>query len=550
MTHTRSLILAAALIALAGCNQQDSPLEPAGNELSQGARILSDPSDKDANRVDLGPARLLSQGISGSSFSTAASSANIIPFDPEAGPFANRGPSCDDCVSTGLPIGFAFSFFGNSYTTFNLSSNGFIGFGANTSQGCCAGRSIPAADGINNLIAAAWTDLYPGGGGLISYETRGRAPTRYLVVDFRDIPWCCEFGQSRVSTQIILYEGSNAIEIHTANQQTGHIYTQGIEDASGTQAAFIPGRVAANYGIVNDAVRFTTSSGSWATRTALPSARRSLAAATASGLLYAIGGANSAGTALKTVQVYNPSTNAWATKASLPAARPFGNGATHISGTIYVPGGQDANAVITRTLYAYRISTNTWSTKTNMPVFSGCGGSGVISGKLYVFSGCTKTATGPQTAAALLHRYDPATNAWTTLRNAPAVHVGPAVTVVAGKLYVAGGNSGGGTATGRVDVYNPATNSWSTVASMPTARVGAGAALIAGKLYVVGGRNGSTYYNTVEVYDPLTNSWTSAAGMPTARGALGVGVISGAIYAIGGRNASTAALASNERLTP
>ena len=158
---------------------------------------------------------------------------------------------------------------------------------------------------------------------------------------------------------------------------------------------------------------------SWATRTSLPSARRSLATATASGLLYAIGGANSAGTALKTVQVYNPSTNAWTTKASLPAARPFGNGATHISGTIYLPGGQDAAGVITRTLYAYRISTNTWSTKANMPVFSGCGGSGVISGKLYVFSGCTKTATGPQTAAALLHRYDPATNTWTTLRDAP-----------------------------------------------------------------------------------------------------------------------------------
>ena len=60
-----------------------------------------------------------------------------------------------------------------------------------------------------------------------------------------------------------------------------------------------------------------------------------------------------------------------------------------------------------------------------MPVFSGCGGSGVISGKLYVDSGCTRTATGPQTAAALLHRYDPVANTWTTLPGAPAVHVQP-----------------------------------------------------------------------------------------------------------------------------
>jgi N-acetylneuraminic acid mutarotase len=122
--------------------------------------------------------------------------------------------------------------------------------------------------------------------------------------------------------------------------------------------------------------------------------------------------------------------------------------------------------------------------------------------------------------------------------------------VVAGKLYVAGGNAGGGAVTGRVEVYNPASNSWSTIPSMPTPRVASAGGLIGGKLYVVGGRNGSTYFNTVEVYDPLTSTWTSAAGMPTTRGALGVGVISGALYAIGGRNAATTALNTNERLTP
>ncbi|HEX6406315.1 MAG TPA: kelch repeat-containing protein [Gemmatimonadales bacterium] len=288
----------------------------------------------------------------------------------------------------------------------------------------------------------------------------------------------------------------------------------------------------------------------WVSRTSLPSARRSLAAATASGLLYAIGGATAAGTALKTVQVYNPGTNTWTTKAPLPAARPFGNGATHISGTIYLPGGQDAGNVLTRTLYAYRISTNTWSAKANMPVFSGCGGSGVIGGKLYVYSGCTRTATGPQTAAALLHRYNPATNTWTTLRGAPSVHVQPAVTVVAGKLYVAGGNTGGSVVTNRVDVYNPATNSWSTAAALPTPRVAAAGGVIGGKLYVVGGRNGATYYGALEIYDPLTNAWTSAAALPMVRGGLAVGVISGSMYAIGGRNAATPALANNERLTP
>ncbi|HEY9013693.1 MAG TPA: kelch repeat-containing protein, partial [Gemmatimonadales bacterium] len=327
--------------------------------------------------------------IGTASVSASGATATSIPFAPEPGPFANGGPACDDCVSTGLPIGFSFRFFDNSYTTFNLSSNGFVQFGSSTSNGCCSGRPIPSADEPNNIIAAAWTDLYPHAAGMISFETRGRAPSRFLVVNFQNVPWCCEAGENRVSTQIILYEGTNAIEIHTANQSAGHIYTQGIEDESGTKASFLSGRVASNYGLSNDAVRFTTTP-SWMARAPLPSARRGLALWDSQGLLYAIGGSNSAGTVLRTVQAYNPGTNMWSSKAPLPAPRQTGNGAGEINGIIYLAGGHDAAGALTRTLYAYNPSTNTWSTKTQMPIFSSCGGTAVFAGKLYVFSGCTR----------------------------------------------------------------------------------------------------------------------------------------------------------------
>ena len=289
----------------------------------------------------------------------------------------------------------------------------------------------------------------------------------------------------------------------------------------------------------------------WETKPAMLTARRGVAVAGATGILYAIGGNNSAGAALNTVQAYNPSTNTWSTKASLPAARQSGNGATTITGTIYVAGGQDASGALTRTLYAYKSSTNIWTTKANMPAFGGCGGSAVIGGKLYVFSGCTRTNTGGQTAAGLLHRYDPGTNTWATLRPAPAAHFQPAVGSTGGKLYVVGGNNGGsGTQTSRLDVYDPATNTWSTRAAMPTARVAAAGVVAAGKLYVMGGRSsGTTYLNTVEVYDPLTNTWSTGAAMPTPRAALGVGAVSNLLYAVGGRN-SASALTTNERFTP
>ena len=539
--------LVALGLVLQGCGErQESPLEP-NPPTAMGA---AGPRDKERNAVDLGPPMASAHSTMNALVSALAATTTSVPFAPEPGPFANTVPPCDDCMYDGLPIGFSFTYFGNTYTTFGISTNGFIGFTPGTSQGCCAGRPIPAGDGINNLIAAAWTDLFPPGGGGVFYETRGRAPNRYLVVAYQDVPWCCEMGVNRVTTQIILYEGTNAIEIHTTNQSAGHTYTQGVEDASGTQAAFVPGRVAANYELANDAVRFTTVLGSWIARASLPSARRGPAVAVAGGLLYSIGGLTNAGSALSSVFAYNPSTNAWTSKASLPAARQGGNGSAMIGGILYVAGGFDASRALTRTLYAYNVSTNTWSRRADMPVVSACGGSTVISGKLYVFSGCRRSSTGGQISAGSLHRYDPSTNQWTTLRSAPAVHFQPAVGVISGKLYVAGGNNSASVALTRLDVYDPATNTWSTRMNMPTARVSAAAAVVGGKLHVIGGRNGETYLRTVEAYDPVTDSWSVRAAMPTARSGPGVGMISNLVYAVGGRRSSTSVVATNERYTP
>jgi N-acetylneuraminic acid mutarotase len=526
--------LVALGLVLEGCGErQETPLGPAAATESTGATGAAVQTDKERNAVDLGPASSARSMAMGTlSVSVAGATAGSIPFAPEPGPFANTVPPCDDCVYQGLPIGFSFTFFGNPYTTFNISSNGFIGFSPGMSSGCCSGRTIPFADGFDNIIAAAWTDLYPLGGGEVSYETRGRSPNRYLVVAYQNLPWFPESGINRVTTQIILYEGTNAIEVHTANQSAGHTYTQGIEDGSGTQAAFLTGRVAANYGLTNDGVRFTMPF--WTARAALPSARRRSAVAAANGLLYAIGGFNSAGTAVKSVVAFNPSTNTWSTKAPLPAARQGFTAAAAIGGTIYLAGGKDAAGALTRTLYAYNSSSNTWSTRANMPVASACGGSAVISGKLYVFSGCTRSST----------------NLWTALHSAPAVHIDPAIGVISGRLYVVAGNDGvAGVATRRLDVYDPATNTWSTKAAIPTARTAPAGAAIGGKLHVIGGRNGGTYLNTVEAYDPVTDSWAARPAMPTPRSGLGVGVISSLLYAVGGGN-GTSVLARNERYTP
>jgi hypothetical protein len=184
--------------------------------------------------------------------------AEAIPFAPEPAPTAHRLTLPDDGTTGPIPIGFELSFFGQKYSAVNISSNGFVGFDADMSQGCCSGGALPSDDGVNNIIALAWTDLYPPGGGEVTYELRGRAPHRRLVISYEGLSWCCELGGNRLSSQLILFEAKGRIEIHTAHQDPGHFYTQGVENGDGTVAASLPGRVAADYGLENDGVRFTT----------------------------------------------------------------------------------------------------------------------------------------------------------------------------------------------------------------------------------------------------------------------------------------------------
>jgi hypothetical protein len=204
----------------------------------------------------------LAKSVPAAHRSLAASSAayvvSAVPFEPEASP-ATLLMTVDDSVAYDTPIGFDFSFYGNTYRVLHVSSNGLVGFDRTIGVG--AGGVIPSADdGYNNLIAVAWTDLNSSVSGAdIRYETRGTAPNRKFILQYNNVP---EFfsGPGHVTAQLVLSEGSNDITLYTTSLDisgSNHEVTQGIENASGTDAAFVPGRVQAFFTLSNDAVRFS-----------------------------------------------------------------------------------------------------------------------------------------------------------------------------------------------------------------------------------------------------------------------------------------------------
>lgn len=174
---------------------------------------------------------------------------------------------CGDCVAFHVPIGFAFTFYGNTYTELDVSSNGLVGFGGvfgteNSPQdGCCSAWSIPSNDATamyNNIIALAWTDWTVSESAPVTVETQGTAPNRKFVLQFNNVPEYIP-GTGHLTAQLVLSEGSNDITMYTTwvnVTNEWHMLTQGIQNADGSEAAFLPGRVQDQFVLDHDAIRF------------------------------------------------------------------------------------------------------------------------------------------------------------------------------------------------------------------------------------------------------------------------------------------------------
>jgi hypothetical protein len=210
-------------------------------------------------------------GSGGGSVYTVAT----VPFIPESMPiYTPLGGVKNDGFIEDLPLGFNFTFFGNTYTTVNVYANGFLRFGTGfrttePDSGYAKGNTIPAAAFPNNIIAFAWADWEPENiPGAVRFETRGNAPDRMFILQFNNVPeWS---GKGLLKAQLVLHEGSNAITMYTYTTSTTKIgarTTQGIENANGTVAVvgdsvLLPSgiktpRVKAVFKLTNDAIRFS-----------------------------------------------------------------------------------------------------------------------------------------------------------------------------------------------------------------------------------------------------------------------------------------------------
>jgi len=121
----------------------------------------------------------------------------------------------------------------------------------------------------------------------------------------------------------------------------------------------------------------------------------------------------------------------------------------------------------------------------------------------------------------------------------------PAVAALGHVVYVIGGElpGGGGDATD-IQAIDPDTGSVRVVGQLGAGLSHAAAALIAGKLYLFGGRSGGSASDVVSVLDPATWTATAVAALPVAASDMTVATVDGSTYLLGGEDEAGHPLAS------
>lgn len=223
----------------------------------------------------------------------------------------------------------------------------------------------------------------------------------------------------------------------------------------------------------------------------------------------------------KPIDIYDPATNAWTQGAGHPIEMHHFQAAV-LDNLIYVIGGFTGGfpaEVGISNIYIYDPSTDKWHLGPQIPSQRVRGASAAIAydGKIYIISGATDGHRSGHVT--WTDSFDPHTNEWVQLPDAPHARDHFNVSEKNGMIYVAGGrrssyNNGGLHAflETAIDVYDVATQTWQTLPTvLPTGRAGTFTSIIGDELFVIGGETGDQIdaYGNTEALDLNTFAWNN-----------------------------------------
>lgn len=249
-----------------------------------------------------------------------------------------------------------------------------------------------------------------------------------------------------------------------------------------------------------------------------PGARHESGFVEAGGNFYLIGGRGKL-----PVNKFDPLSGKWSTVSPIPGNKELNHfQAVSHQKKIYLIAaftGEFPSEKSTGDIYIYDTETKTWTIKKDIIPPSRQRGSAatvVYQNKIYICGGIINGHING--SVNWTDVYDPLTDSWTPLADAPHKRDHFQLAVLNEKLYAIGGRRTNlendklfSDTESSVDYYDIKTNTWITLpgtANLPTPRAGSSTVVIQDKIFVIGGEsNKPGIHKEVEAFDPVTISW-------------------------------------------
>jgi hypothetical protein len=272
------------------------------------------------------------------------------------------------------------------------------------------------------------------------------------------------------------------------------------------EVAFVMGGDGHNGRALSSMERYDAASGQWSTAARMIDARSDFGVSVLDGEIYVIGGYDSnVGGYVDSVERYSPVSDSWTDVAPLPAGR-IDHATVVVGSALYVLGGRIDND-ITASVLKFDGPEGNWSEVAPMPAPRDSFASCTYMGDIYVFGGYDEDGEDH----ASVFKFDTEANEWSTQEPMPFVCTHHYATILNCQVYIVGAGDSGR----EVLRFNPMTNAWSTLARTMHRRDHGVSILLAEYLVAAGG--GSNANASVERYDVATNTWTPVADMLEGR---------------------------------
>lgn len=222
----------------------------------------------------------------------------------------------------------------------------------------------------------------------------------------------------------------------------------------------------------------------------------------------------------KLTEHYDFTANAW-TQGAFHPLQMHHIQAVEIDGLVYVVGamtGEFPDETPIENIYIYDPLATEWYLGPEIPAGRqrGAMGTVVYDNKIYMISGLTDGHNAGHVP--YVDMYDPYTNTWTQLADAPRARDHFNAVVVGDQIYCAGGRRSKHNTTGLnsdmealVDVYDIPSDTWTTLAApLPTPRAGTATSLIGDEIFIIGGESDvDGAHKEMESLNITTETWTT-----------------------------------------